>query len=148
MFYQMDAELSAKETPRGQRVYISSALIEAKAKITEGTKLAATYCKKLKSITLTPSETGTLSVIKMRGKLVIDLHNQSVKGVFGEAIKKVSVVFRKLSIIIQATHAAMRAYQRIIAAKQRLRKNQPLLLGETCFGIGGLSYSVNSGFEK
>lgn len=148
MYYHIDAEISAKETSRGQRVYITSKLLETKCKLEEGLKLSAVYCRKLKSITLKVCEKGTLSVHRMRGRLMIDLHNKSVKDVFGSAISKVSVIYSKSAITIKATHAAMRAYQRIIAAKNRLRRNEPLLLGETCFGIGGLSYSINNGFEK
>jgi DNA (cytosine-5)-methyltransferase 1 len=149
-FHLSNTELSAKETKRGQRVFISNALLSSKSKLKIGDKLSVQYDCALKRITLTKAldtDKSTISVTPSGKRFVVDLHNQSVAKCFGNLIKTVSVMFYKNKLIVQATRAAVKAYQRIIAAKDKLSKNIPISMGEICSGISGLGMALSSGFE-
>ena len=150
-FFLSNTELSAKDTKRGKRIFISNAMLAHKSNLSLGDRLAVHYDYIKKQVTLTKAKDGdknTVSVTPSGKRLVVDLHNKSVAQCFGVLIKTVSVLFYKGKLIIKATRAAVKAYQRILAAKERLRSNQPLIIGEACHGIGGLGIALSTGFKR
>jgi DNA (cytosine-5)-methyltransferase 1 len=150
-FTLIDSELSAKVTPRGQRIFISNALISQKCKLSIGDKLKLVLNKATKEIVATKvkeGEKGDISVTPSGKRYVIDLHNKKIYETLGVSVKRVNIFYYFNRIVIRPTTAALKAYQRIIAAKRKILAGKPLDVGETCSGIGALSNAISSGFEK
>jgi len=141
-------ELSAKITARGQRIFVSNAFLSQKSKLEAGDKLRLEFDRKRKAITLVKDDNGTLSVTKSGNRFVVDVHNKTIMQVLGSAIKRVNIFFYFNKLIIRPTQAGLKAYQRILAAKRRMANGEPLLMGETCSGIGALGNAIASGFER
>jgi DNA (cytosine-5)-methyltransferase 1 len=139
------SELSSKITSRGQRVFISTTLLDKRAKLFLGDKLAVTYNSEDQCVELIKSEKGTLSVTQSRGKLVVDLHNQSVKKTLGESIKTVCIWFSKGLIKISPTQAVNKACKRLNRLVHKLKNKLPLSMGSICSGFGGLDLAVKTG---
>jgi len=147
-FIQTTMELSAKTTSRGQRVFIKNGALAQVAKLVVGDKLKLTYNKRSKEITMVKSKEGTLSVTPSGKHMVVDVHNKAVLETLGESVKRVAIFTYFNKLVIRPTQAALKAYQRIINAKRKMRNGEPLTVGETCAGIGALTSAINSGFEK
>ncbi len=150
-FHLTDCELSAKDTVRGKRVFVSNALLVSKSELTAGDKLAPLMDHSKKQITLIKADDdakGCISVTKSGKRLVVDLHNKQVQKLFGASIKRVVVRFYKNRLVISPTYAALRAVRRLMAARERIRAGKPLLFGEVCHGVGGLGFSLHEGFDR
>ena len=150
-FHLTDCELSAKDTIRGKRVFVSNSLLASKSELAAGDKLTPVMDHSKKQITLMKTDVdvkGCISVTKSGKRLVVDLHNKQVQKLFGTSIKRVVVRFYKNRLVITPTYAAIRAVARLMAARERLRNGKPLQVGEVCHGVGGLGYSIHEGLNR
>lgn len=141
-------ELSAKITARGQRIFVSNAFLSQKSKLKVGDKLRLELNPKRKELTLVKDPNGTISVTPSGKRFVVDVHNKAVQKTLGNAIKRVNIFFFCNKLVIRATQAGLKAYQRILAAKRRMQSGEALTMGETCSGIGALGNAIASGFER
>lgn len=146
-----DQEVSAKETSRGKRVWFRSSMLGKICGMKVGDALHVFYernrIRLVKTNKPTPENAGMLSITSSRGEASFDLHNKSVLKTF----LNVGRVFIELSlneVIISIRRSDEQLQQRIELFTKRRKRKEPIVIGDICSGIGGLSYSLSSGLLR
>ncbi|MDK9789910.1 DNA cytosine methyltransferase [Vibrio sp. D431a] len=142
----VDHDVSAKNTARGKRVWFRSDLLGSRCGVKFGDKFRVIHQKN--RIRMVKDPEGTLSVTMSRGKLSFDLHNKKVAESFSDNVLRVFIEVSLHEVVICLRRTDERIQARIAAFKERMEKKEKLLLGDLCSGIGGLAYSIVSGFNK